>query len=352
MQTSADTPGAPIASALLAAALCLLPSAAMSAGPLYKDPSSPVAARVEDLLGRMTPEEKLGQLQQLDGHADGAFRPEHLELARRGALGSTLNVRGAARVNELQRAAVEGSRLKIPILFGFDVIHGYRTIFPMPLAEAASWEPSLAEKAAQIAAAEAYAAGVRWTFAPMVDIARDPRWGRIMEGSGEDPYLGSVFAAARVRGFQGTDYSEPGRLAACAKHWAAYGAAGLVMPLLLLANAVLTLLIKSFKGWDFNRFIWTDSALVWPIAAGILMFWLIGKLFWRMKKGGYAAALAISLGVSLVLIYAAVTGMSRGDSDLYRLGSVITGLIWHLSWMSYFLRLDIRGLFLTRETLA
>jgi len=127
---------------------------------------------------------------------------------------------------------------------------------------------------------------------------------------------------------------------------------GYILPLLLLANAVLTLLIKSFKGWDFNRFIWTDSALVWPIAAGILMFWLIGKLFWRMKKGGYAAALAISLGVSLVLIYAAVTGMSRGDSDLYRLGSVITGLIWHLSWMSYFLRLDIRGLFLTRETLA
>ena len=126
---------------------------------------------------------------------------------------------------------------------------------------------------------------------------------------------------------------------------------GYILPLLLVANAGLTLLIKSFKGWDFNRFIWTDTALIWPIA-GVLMFWLIGKLFWSMKSGGYAAAVAISFGVSLVLIYEAVTGMTRGESDLYRLGSVITGLIWHLSWMFYFLRLEIRGLFLTRETPA
>ena len=224
MQTSADTPGAPIASALLAAALCLLPSAAMSAGPLYKDPSSPVAARVEDLLGRMTPEEKLGQLQQLDGEADGSIRPEHLGLARKGQLGSTLNVRGARRVNELQKAALE-SRLQIPLLFAFDVIHGYRTIFPIPLAEAASFDPEAARAAAAAAAAEAAAAGVRWTFAPMVDIARDARWGRIAEGSGEDPFLGARFARARVEGFQGRDYSAPDKVAACAKHWAAYGAA-------------------------------------------------------------------------------------------------------------------------------
>jgi beta-glucosidase len=182
-------------------------------------------ARLEALLARMTLEEKLGQLQQLDGHADGRFRPEHLDLARAGRLGSTLNVRGVAQVNELQRAAVERSRLKIPLLFGFDVIHGYRTIFPIPLAEAATWDPTDVEGAAAIAAAEARAAGVHWTFAPMVDVARDARWGRIAEGAGEDPFLGSVMARARVRGFQGDDYSRPDRVLACAKHWVAYGAA-------------------------------------------------------------------------------------------------------------------------------
>ncbi|MBI5624712.1 MAG: glycoside hydrolase family 3 C-terminal domain-containing protein [Elusimicrobia bacterium] len=184
-----------------------------------------VEDRVEDLLGRMTVEEKLGQLQQLDGEADGRWRPEHLVLARKGRLGSTLNVRGAKRVNELQKAAVEGSRLKIPILFAFDVIHGYRTVFPIPLAEAASFDPDVARASARVAAREASAAGVRWTFAPMVDVARDSRWGRVAEGSGEDPYLGSAFALARVQGFQGRDYSAPESVAACAKHWAAYGAA-------------------------------------------------------------------------------------------------------------------------------
>lgn len=182
-------------------------------------------ARIDELLARMTIEEKLGQLQQLDGEAGGAYRPEHLELARQGRLGSTLNVRGAARVNELQRAAVEESRLGIPIIFAFDVIHGYRTIFPIPLGEAASWDPAAAELSASIAAVEASSAGLHWTFAPMVDIARDARWGRMAEGAGEDPYLGSVFAAARVRGFQGGDYSRPDRVLACAKHWVAYGAA-------------------------------------------------------------------------------------------------------------------------------
>ena len=173
----------------------------------------------------MTLEEKLGQLQQLDGMAEGNFRPEHLELARRGLLGSTLNVRGAAHVNALQRAAVEGSRVKIPIIFAFDVIHGYRTVFPIPLGEAASWDPEGARLAAAVAAAEARAAGVHWTFAPMVDIARDARWGRIAEGAGEDPFLGAAMARARVEGFQGEDYSRPDRVVACAKHWVAYGAA-------------------------------------------------------------------------------------------------------------------------------
>ncbi|HYN84065.1 MAG TPA: beta-glucosidase BglX, partial [Pyrinomonadaceae bacterium] len=153
------------------------------------------------------------------------YKDEHTALVRAGRLGSTLNVRGARATNELQRIAVEQSRLKIPVLFGFDVIHGYRTVFPVPLAEAASFDPRAAERSAHIAAAEARAAGVHWTFAPMVDIARDARWGRVVEGAGEDPYLGSAFARARVRGFQGADYSASDRVAACAKHWVAYGAA-------------------------------------------------------------------------------------------------------------------------------
>ena len=188
-------------------------------------PSSAIEQRIDALLSQMTLEEKLGQLQQLDGHADGRFRDEHLELARKGLLGSTLNVRGAAQVNALQRAAVEGSRLKIPLIFAFDVIHGYRTVFPIPLGEAASWDPAAAERSASIAAAETRAAGVHWTFAPMVDIARDARWGRIAEGAGEDPFLGAAMATARVRGFQGDDYSRPDKVVACAKHWVAYGAA-------------------------------------------------------------------------------------------------------------------------------
>lgn len=186
--------------------------------------SAEVERRINLLLARMTLAEKLGQLQMLDGEADGRFRPEHLEMVRKGLLGSTLNVRGAAMTNELQRAALE-SRLKIPVLMGFDVIHGYRTIFPSPLGETASWDLALMGQSASIAAAEARAAGVHWTFAPMVDIARDPRWGRIIEGAGEDVFLGSRVAAARVRGFQGTDFSANNRILATAKHWVGYGAA-------------------------------------------------------------------------------------------------------------------------------
>ena len=209
-----------ISAPILAVALAALALPLLAAAP---DPA--LEARINELIGRMTVEEKLGQLQQLDGSAEGDYRPEHLELARKGRLGSTLNVRGVKRTTELQHAAVEESRLKIPLLFAFDVIHGYRTIFPVTLAEAASWDPAGAERAASVAAAEAAASGVRWTFAPMVDIARDPRWGRIVEGSGEDPFLGSAMAAARVRGFQGNDFSQPEKVVACAKHWVAYGAA-------------------------------------------------------------------------------------------------------------------------------
>ena len=203
--------------AFLALVMLAAPSVAQRSGPV-------VERRITQLIGQMTLAEKLGQLQQLDGEADGKYRPEHLEMARKGLLGSTLNVRGVKMTNELQRAALE-SRLKIPILLGFDVIHGYRTIFPVPLGEAASWDLALMEQSASIAAAEARAAGVHWTFAPMVDIARDPRWGRIIEGSGEDVFFGSQVSAARVRGFQGTDISANNRVMATAKHWVGYGAA-------------------------------------------------------------------------------------------------------------------------------
>ncbi len=207
--------------------LCLafISALLLSTSPSSAQRNVDIEKRVSALLARMTLEEKLGQLQQLAGQGDGNFAPEHVEMARKGLLGSTLGVRNGGRPNQLQRVAVEESRLKIPLLFGFDTIHGYRTIFPIPLAEAATWDPSLAERSCSIAAKEAYAAGLRWTFAPMVDIARDPRWGRMTEGAGEDPFLGAAFARARVRGFQGEDYSQPGKILACAKHWVAYGAA-------------------------------------------------------------------------------------------------------------------------------
>jgi beta-glucosidase len=198
---------------------------ALCAGLLTHAQGPDVDARVEALVARMTLEEKLGQLQQLAGTAEGAYDAEQEALTRKGLVGSLLNVRGAARVNAIQRVAVDGSRLKIPLLLGFDVIHGYRTVFPIPLGEAASWDPAAAERSAAIAAAESAAVGLKWTFAPMVDIARDPRWGRIAEGAGEDPYLGMAFARARVRGFQGPDMARPDHVMACVKHYVGYGAA-------------------------------------------------------------------------------------------------------------------------------
>ncbi|HUO85764.1 MAG TPA: glycoside hydrolase family 3 N-terminal domain-containing protein [Thermoanaerobaculia bacterium] len=183
---------------------------------------------VESLLAEMTLEEKLGQLTQWRGQWSdtGPRVPEGGEdEIRRGEVGSFLGVFGADYTRELQRIAREESRLGVPLLFAHDVIHGFRTVFPVPLAEAASWNPEAVERSARIAAVEAAAHGLHWTFAPMVDIARDPRWGRVVEGSGEDPYLGSVMAAARVRGFQGEDLSRPDTLLATAKHFAAYGGA-------------------------------------------------------------------------------------------------------------------------------
>ena len=183
-----------------------------------------VERRVNELLARMTLAEKIGQLVQIN--ASGGQVPDALkERLRQGRLGSMLNEIVPAASQEIQRIAVEESRLGIPLLMGRDVIHGYRTIFPIPLAQAAAWNPQLVTDCAAVAAEEAAAAGFQWTFAPMMDIARDPRWGRIAEGFGEDTHLATVLAAAMVRGFQGDDYGAPNRIAACAKHYAGYGAA-------------------------------------------------------------------------------------------------------------------------------
>lgn len=186
--------------------------------------------QIDSLLQMMTLEEKIGQMNQYNGFwdvtgpvptaGDAALKYANLE---KGLVGSMLNIRGAAQVRKMQALALSGSRLGIPLIFGMDVVHGYKTIFPIPLAEAASWDLEAIREAAQVAAIEASAAGISWTFAPMVDISRDPRWGRVMEGAGEDPYLGSKIAAARVKGFQGDKLSAHNTIATSVKHFAGYG---------------------------------------------------------------------------------------------------------------------------------
>jgi beta-glucosidase len=191
-------------------------------------PATSVDERVRGLLAQMTLEEKVGQLVQYSSPHALTGPGSVAELSPRiqaGGAGSLLNVIGAAETRKWQKIAVESSRLHIPLLFGLDVIHGYRTIFPIPLGSAASWDLAAIEHAERIAATEAAAAGQHWTFAPMVDIARDPRWGRIAEGAGEDPFLGAAIARARVHGFQGGDLAATDTILACAKHFAAYGAA-------------------------------------------------------------------------------------------------------------------------------
>ena len=178
---------------------------------------------VNDLLQKMTFEEKLGQMSQIPLNQKESVSPD--ERILKGQVGSFLFITDAKEISRLQHLAVEKGRLHIPLIFGFDVIHGFRTIYPVPLALAASWDPAQAEEAQRMAAKEASAVGIDWTFAPMVDIARDPRWGRIMEGAGEDPYLGSQMAAAQVRGFQGDKIGSPEHILACVKHFAGYGAA-------------------------------------------------------------------------------------------------------------------------------
>jgi beta-glucosidase len=182
-----------------------------------------VSARVEALLARMSLEEKIGQLNQISG-APGSDKPKPEDIIRKGGAGSVLWLNDTKEFNALQKIAVEESPSKIPLLFGLDVIHGYRTMFPVPLAMASSWDPSVPERAQAVAAREARAAGIHWTFGPMLDIARDPRWGRIVEGAGEDPFLGAAMAAAQVHGFQGPSLGAPDHVVACAKHFAGYGA--------------------------------------------------------------------------------------------------------------------------------
>lgn len=184
------------------------------------DKNAAIEKKVERLLGEMTLEEKIGQMNQLSpwDYEDLA------EKVRRGEVGSILNCTDPEQVNRIQRVAVEESRLGIPLIVARDVIHGYRTIFPIPLGQAASFNPELVERGARVAAVEASADGIRWTFAPMIDVSRDPRWGRIAESLGEDPYLTSVLGAAMIRGFQGDSLNDPASVAACAKHFVAYGA--------------------------------------------------------------------------------------------------------------------------------
>jgi beta-glucosidase len=178
-----------------------------------------IESKVNALLAQMTIEEKVGQLTQFAGKD-----PKTIEMIKQGEVGSLLGVLGVQDTNEVQRAAVEGSRLHIPLILGYDVIHGYRTIFPVPIASAGSFDMPLIERAERVAAKESTASGVKWVFAPMLDIARDPRWGRIVEGNGEDPYLGSRIAAAKVRGFQGNNMADSDSVVVCAKHYVAYGA--------------------------------------------------------------------------------------------------------------------------------
>ncbi|MGK0391583.1 MAG: beta-glucosidase [Maribacter sp.] len=188
-------------------------------------------SKVDKLLAQMTLEEKIGQMNQYSSFFDATgpaptkegYVKQKYEDIKSGRVGSMLNVRGVKAIMEMQKLAVENSRLGIPMIFGYDVIHGHKTMFPIPLAESASWDLEAIEKSARIAAIEASAEGLNWTFAPMVDISRDARWGRVMEGAGEDPFLGSKIAAARVKGFQGDDLTANNTIAACAKHFVGYG---------------------------------------------------------------------------------------------------------------------------------
>ena len=226
-------------SAVAALVLLLFPPAPSSAPSWGKAPESTSARaslsdastekRIDELVRKMTLEEKVGQLVQYSAGqptGPGTGRTDYDDMIRKGEVGALLNITTAHQVNVFQHIAVEQSRLHIPLLFGLDVIHGFRTEFPIPLGLASTWDPDLVEQTARVAAREASSSGIRWVFSPMVDIARDARWGRIAEGAGEDPYLGEVMARAYVHGYQGARLDAPDSVAACAKHFVGYGAAG------------------------------------------------------------------------------------------------------------------------------
>ena len=197
------------------------------APPAHKETGDKYSAQVDSVLALMTLEEKIGQMTLFTtdwGSTGPTIREGYQDDIRKGNCGALFNSHTVAFTRQLQEIAVKESRLGIPLIFGYDVIHGYKTIFPIPLGESCSWDLAAMEQSASIAAAEAAAAGLHWTFAPMVDIARDPRWGRVLEGAGEDTYLGSLIAAARVKGFQGNNFDRANKVVACVKHYAAYGA--------------------------------------------------------------------------------------------------------------------------------
>jgi beta-glucosidase len=208
---------------LLLFSIRLLTPAASFAQP----PSAPmpIDERVESLLRQMTLDEKIGQITQIGPSPIGPNGPRPEDLIRQGRAGSVLWTIDSAQIRKMQEIAVQESHLKIPLLFGFDVIHGYKNVFPVPLAMASSWDPGMVEGAQAMAAHEASVSGINWTFGPMVDIARDARWGRIVEGAGEDPYLGAAMARAQVLGFQGSRLGTPNRVVGSVKHFAGYGAA-------------------------------------------------------------------------------------------------------------------------------
>ncbi len=232
-KTTRSRPVAPIALGLLAAFMAIACGSDTRTGAdtgTGTGESGPAEMRVfvDELLGRMTLEEKIGQLALFSSNwsvTGPSIRDDYRENIEAGSVGAIFNGYTAEFTRSLQKIAVEETRLGIPLMFGYDVIHGHRTIFPISLGEAATWDIDAIENSARIAATEASAEGIHWTFAPMVDVARDPRWGRISEGSGEDPYLGSLIAAARVRGFQGDDLRAVDTVLATVKHFAAYGAA-------------------------------------------------------------------------------------------------------------------------------
>jgi beta-glucosidase len=314
-------------------------------------PHADVERRVDSLLSLMTLEEKVGQLVQYDAHIKGSrgaeyLAEDHAELVRSGMVGSFLNSVGASLNRKIQSMAMTRSRLKIPLLFGYDVIHGFRTIFPIPLAEASTWEPELIRKAARVAAREASSSGIHWTFAPMVDIARDPRWGRIAEGSGEDPLLGSAMAEARVRGFQGEDLTRDDALLACAKHFAAYGGAEggrdynsvdvsertlrevYLPPFEAAARAGVGTFMCSFNeiaGVPNSANRWLLSDLLrgeWKFNGFVVSDWTsIGELQQHGVAGSLAdaAALAITAGVDMDMIAGAY---HRHLAELVRAGKV------------------------------